>query len=79
MKEYVHAGKVDCQANPSICQQASITGYPSVRIYKGTTTKGYSQVSMASHDKCIVDFTSCQMQFTSIGGFLIVPVKEKMK
>lgn len=43
MKEYVHAGKVDCQSNPSICQQASITGYPSVRIYKGTTTKGYSQ------------------------------------
>nr|QCY50099.1 DNAJC10 [Apostichopus japonicus] len=43
MKDHVRAGKVDCQAHASICQQASITGYPSVRIYKGTTTKGYSQ------------------------------------
>lgn len=46
MKDHVRAGKVDCQAHASICQQASITGYPSVRIYKGTTTKGYSQVSL---------------------------------
>ncbi|XP_050418751.1 dnaJ homolog subfamily C member 10 [Patella vulgata] len=31
------AGKVDCQQYQHLCNEASITGYPTVRFYKGST------------------------------------------
>ncbi|XP_030832384.1 dnaJ homolog subfamily C member 10 [Strongylocentrotus purpuratus] len=43
LKGYVRVGKINCQSYQSTCGQASIQSYPSLRIYKGTETKGYSQ------------------------------------
>ncbi|KAK3083050.1 hypothetical protein FSP39_012593 [Pinctada imbricata] len=40
----VKAGKVNCDEEQSLCQQAGIMGYPSVRFYRGVRNDGMSQV-----------------------------------
>ncbi|KAL3855342.1 hypothetical protein ACJMK2_014558 [Sinanodonta woodiana] len=37
------AGKVDCDANRGLCQQAGVRAYPSVRFYQGTVNPGQTQ------------------------------------
>ena len=34
MKDSVKAGKVDCDSQPQVCQQAGIRSYPTVRLYQ---------------------------------------------
>ncbi|XP_071487696.1 dnaJ homolog subfamily C member 10-like [Diadema antillarum] len=49
VKGYVNVGKIDCQVYQSTCNQASIQAYPTLRIYRGTDTKGYSQHWSGEH------------------------------
>ncbi|CAH1790318.1 unnamed protein product [Owenia fusiformis] len=39
----VHAGKVNCDAEQWLCQQAGIGAYPSVRYYPGSMREGWQQ------------------------------------
>lgn len=39
----VKSGKVNCDVNQRLCQEASVSAYPSVRFYRGASKKGTKQ------------------------------------
>ena len=65
LKGYVRVGKINCQSYQSTCGQASIQSYPSLRIYKGTETKGYSQVSIKTC-KYFLYYRSCARGLSNV-------------
>lgn len=42
----VKAGKVNCDEQQWLCQEAGIRAYPTVRFYEGTTEDGFGQVRL---------------------------------
>ena len=56
----VKAGKVNCQEEQYLCQQARISAYPSVRFYRGTTSPKKMQVSLYC---CLKHFLIVQSTF----------------
>ncbi|KAH9495740.1 DnaJ sub C member 10 [Bulinus truncatus] len=51
-----HAGKVDCESESSICSQAGITAYPSVRFYVGAKSNKRQSAHGWSIESQNVDF-----------------------
>lgn len=48
MEGRVRAGKVNCDMNQRLCQEAGIGAYPSVRFYSGAADKRSPQVWISS-------------------------------
>lgn len=61
-----HAGKVDCDAEPHVCNQAGVRAYPSVRLYMGSES-GHRQVRLIFLKTILLRFSQVHFSYVSEG------------